>query len=180
MVLNKLVACTRALLPALVVSCKCDAPQRQLNPNSIEQVGNIGGYETMQTSAALPDSQKKCVGNILNKIIKKNGLCAPALFFAFGLVEMHFVSLTWWLLLCAFSCFVFAWCPFLVTVKLVTGYPPENPIRIIGAGGMFILFRLQVPLSLSDIYFLLPKCRCGKRDRGRGDINHPSRVAWLG
>jgi hypothetical protein len=73
MVLSKLGAFARGLLPALVVSCKCDASQRQLNPNSIEQVGIIGGYETMQTSASIPDSQKKCLTVILNMITRKNG-----------------------------------------------------------------------------------------------------------
>ncbi|PWW72005.1 ras GEF [Tuber magnatum] len=62
----------KAALPTLVVSCKCDAPQRQLNPNSIEQVGIVGGYDTMQTSGTSPDSQKKCLAVILNMIARKN------------------------------------------------------------------------------------------------------------
>ncbi|KAH8153826.1 uncharacterized protein LAJ45_01593 [Morchella importuna] len=65
-------ALARALLPALVVSCKCDAPQRQLNPSNIENLGAVGGYETMQTSIASPDSQKKCLNVILNMIVRKN------------------------------------------------------------------------------------------------------------
>ncbi|RPB05463.1 ras GEF [Choiromyces venosus 120613-1] len=65
-------AFARAALPTLVVSCKCDAPQRQLNPNSIEQVGIVGGYDTMQTSGTSPDSQKKCLAVILGMIARKN------------------------------------------------------------------------------------------------------------
>lgn len=65
-------ALARALLPALVVSCKCDAPQRQINPSSIENLGAVGGYETMQTSIASPDSQKKCLNIVLNMILRKN------------------------------------------------------------------------------------------------------------
>ena len=70
---RKLDAFARAALPTLVVSCKCDAPQRQLNPNSIEQVGIVGGYDTMQTSGTSPDSQKKCLAAILGMIARKNG-----------------------------------------------------------------------------------------------------------
>lgn len=95
---NKLEAFARVQLPALVVSCKCDAPQRQINPNSIEQVGTVSGYETMQTSAALPDSQKKCVNVVLGMIIRKNGLCPSLLLF------MHFFTVAWRLLLCAAFC----------------------------------------------------------------------------
>ncbi|KAL7271626.1 hypothetical protein RUND412_005602 [Rhizina undulata] len=62
----------RAPLPVLVVSCKCDAPHRQLNPNSIEQMGIVGGYETMQTSANSPESHKKCLSAILNVVGRKN------------------------------------------------------------------------------------------------------------
>ncbi|CAZ84425.1 unnamed protein product [Tuber melanosporum] len=65
-------AFARAALPTLVVSCKCDAPQRQLNPNSIEQVGIVGGYDAMQTSSTSPDSQKKCLAVILSMIARKN------------------------------------------------------------------------------------------------------------
>jgi len=70
---SKLDAFARAALPTLVVSCKCDAPRRQLNPNSIEQVGIVGGYDTMQTSSTSPDSQKKCLAAILSMIARKNG-----------------------------------------------------------------------------------------------------------
>lgn len=70
---SKLDAFARAALPTLVVSCKCDAPQRQLNPNSIEQVGIVGGYDTMQTSGTSPESQKKCLAAILGMIARKNG-----------------------------------------------------------------------------------------------------------
>lgn len=98
MVLNKLDALARALLPALVVSCKCDAPQRQLNPSNIENLGAVGGYETMQTSIASPDSQKKCLNVILNMIVRKNGLCAPFYFLVFVVLFCGFVALL--LLLC--------------------------------------------------------------------------------
>lgn len=80
---NKLEAFARVQLPALVVSCKCDAPQRQINPSSIEQVGTVSGYETMQTSAASPDSQKKCVNMVLSMILRKNGLCPSLLLLLF-------------------------------------------------------------------------------------------------
>lgn len=103
---NKLEAFARVQLPALVVSCKCDAPQRQINPNSIEQVGTVSGYETMQTSAALPDSQKKCVNVVLGMIIRKNGLS----FFAFVLYCCLAAVALCWLAFCLFS--------FLVSAKL--------------------------------------------------------------
>lgn len=97
--LNKLEAFARVQLPALVVSCKCDAPQRQINPSSIEQVGTVSGYETMQTSAASPDSQKKCVNMVLGMILRKNGLC-PSL-----LLVLSRCTVSWRLLLCAFCLF---------------------------------------------------------------------------
>lgn len=96
---NKLEAFARVQLPALVVSCKCDAPQRQINPSSIEQVGTVSGYETMQTSAASPDSQKKCVNMVLSMILRKNGLCPSLLLFLFR------CTVSWRLLLCAFCLF---------------------------------------------------------------------------
>jgi hypothetical protein len=73
MVWDKLDAFARALLPAIVVSCKCDASQRQIDPNSIEQVGIVGGYETMKTSTTSAGSQRKCINTILNMISRKNG-----------------------------------------------------------------------------------------------------------
>lgn len=135
---KKLEAFARLQLPALVVSCKCDAPQpqRQINPNSIEQVGTVSGYETMQTSAASPDSQKKCVNMILSMIIRKNGLCPSLLLFS---PRCSSFSLLSGCCLCFFSFCLFSLVPFLVSAKL---------------GGGFVLFRLRVPLSLSDIYFL--------------------------
>lgn len=73
---GKLGAFARAHLPALVVSCKCDASQRQIDPNSIEQVGMVGGYryETHQTSATSTGSQRRCLNAILSMVSKKKGV----------------------------------------------------------------------------------------------------------
>lgn len=148
---NKLEAFARVQLPALVVSCKCDAPQRQINPNSIEQVGTVSGYETMQTSAALPDSQKKCVNVVLSMIIRKNGLCPSLLLF------MHLFTVAWRLLLCAglhFACF---------SAKLDNDFLPwwRNVCFVSVASTTFLIRYL---------FFYLVTCTCGKGDSIRWRI----------
>lgn len=188
MVLNKLDAFARAQLPALVVSCKCDAPERQINPNSIEQVGTVGagtvgGYETMQTSAASPDSQKKCVTMILNMIIRKNGLCFLILLcfcsrqYAFRFPCLVVVALCVFL----FSFGLFSLVSFSGFGKIGYRFFPMSPTRIIGVGGIFILFRLQVPLSPSDIHLLLSCCQNASAGKGIEDegVSIIPCVAWL-
>jgi len=66
-------AFSKASLPVCLVSTKCDSLERQLNPNCIDQIGNIGVYEQIQTSLTERDSQKKCVAAILSMISKRNG-----------------------------------------------------------------------------------------------------------
>ena len=63
-------------MPCVLVSCKCDRSpdSRQLDPRIIEQIstsfgpGN-GGIDSFQTSANLPESQKRCISVILRTII---------------------------------------------------------------------------------------------------------------
>lgn len=138
---NKLEAFARVQLPALVVSCKCDAPQRQINPSSIEQVGTVSGYETMQTSAALPDSQKKCVNVVLGMIIRKNGLS----FFAFVLYRCLAAVALCWLAFCLFS--------FLVSAKL------DNDPRWVGKCLFCFGCEYHFPYQF---FYLVASARAGK------------------
>lgn len=153
---NKLEAFARVQLPALVVSCKCDAPQRQINPNSIEQVGTVSGYETMQTSAASPDSQKKCVNMVLGMIIRKNGLFPSLLLF------LSRCTVSWRLLLCAFCLFSLS---YLVSAELDNNF---------STGWRNVLFRFaSTTFLIRYLYFVA--CKCGKGDKTMG-INHPCRL----
>jgi hypothetical protein len=57
-----------------MVSCKCDIPagSRQIDPNVIEQVGNMfGGVQAYQTSANVPETQKRCLGAMIRLIIQR-------------------------------------------------------------------------------------------------------------
>lgn len=185
MVLGKLDAFARAQLPALVVSCKCDAPHRQINPNSIEQVGTVGvgtvgGYETMQTSAALPDSQKKCVNMILGMVIKKNGLCAPILLCFSSQDSFCFPCLVA-VILC-FSLISFglsSLVSFSYFGKIGHRLFSVSPTGVVG-GGMVVLFRVQVPLSLCGIYFLSPCCQNAGAEKGIGNGEYQSSLVSLG
>lgn len=162
---NKLEAFARVQLPALVVSCKCDAPQRQINPNSIEQVGTVSGYETMQTSAASPDSQKKCVNMVLSMIIKKNGLCPSLLLFT------HFFTVAWRLLLCAGLHFAyFRSCPFWFRQNWITIFSHEPA----GWRNVCFVSVTSTTFLIRYLFFYLVACTCGKGDTGRWRINHPS------
>lgn len=97
---GKLGAFARAHLPALVVSCKCDASQRQIDPNSIEQVGMVGGYryETHQTSATSTGSQRRCLNAILSMVSKKKGVFTflPLLRFFFAGFYSSSLAVIFW------------------------------------------------------------------------------------
>lgn len=155
---NKLEAFARVQLPALVVSCKCDAPQRQINPNSIEQVGTVSGYETMQTSAASPDSQKKCVNMVLSMIIRKNGLFPSLLLF------LSRCTVSWRLLLSAFCLFSLS---YLVSAELDNDF---------SSGWRNVLCRFaSTTFLIRYLHVFFVACKCGKGDKTMG-INRPCRL----
>jgi len=64
-------ALVKANIPTLLVSCKCDIPvaSRQIDPNVIEQVGTMfGGVQAVQTSANVPETQKKALGKMIRMV----------------------------------------------------------------------------------------------------------------
>lgn len=60
--------------PCVIVSCKCDNPPRarQIQVGMVEELGqSCGGIETYQTSANVPESQKRCISVLLRAILAK-------------------------------------------------------------------------------------------------------------
>lgn len=71
-------ALSNSAIPCVLVSCKCDQSpdSRQLDPLLIEQLGTsfgpgMGGIDSFQTSAAYPESHKRCISIILRAIVSK-------------------------------------------------------------------------------------------------------------
>ncbi|KAI9802491.1 MAG: hypothetical protein M1825_002876 [Sarcosagium campestre] len=65
-------AMARARLPFVLVSCKCDVPSssRRINPKAIEQArASLDGVELIQTSSNVPETQKRCMGAILHRVL---------------------------------------------------------------------------------------------------------------
>ena len=66
-------AITRASLPSVLVSAKCDIPvgERELDPMLIEQKArrSINGIGTLQTSGYSLDSQKQAISMMLKLIL---------------------------------------------------------------------------------------------------------------
>ena len=66
-------AITRASLPSVLVSAKCDRPvgERELDPMLIEQKArrSISGIGTLQTSGHSSESQKQAISMILKLIL---------------------------------------------------------------------------------------------------------------
>ena len=61
--------------PCVLVSCKCDNPPRarQIEAGTVEELGqNFGGIDTYQTSANVPESQKRCISILLRAILAKS------------------------------------------------------------------------------------------------------------
>ncbi|KZF19987.1 ras GEF [Xylona heveae TC161] len=69
---NLLNALTKASVPCILVACKCDSPldSVEVNPTVLEKAASsLGNVESQQTSAGAPESQRRCVGLILKKIL---------------------------------------------------------------------------------------------------------------
>ncbi|KAL9113250.1 MAG: hypothetical protein Q9227_002585 [Pyrenula ochraceoflavens] len=62
-------------VPSLLVSCKCDNPPqlRQVAPGIVRQASfALGGIDAQQTSANVPESQKRCISIILRQILARS------------------------------------------------------------------------------------------------------------
>ena len=62
-------------IPRLLTACKCEVPARarQVESGFVEQIGDsLGGIDTYQTSANVPQSQKRCISIILRSILTKS------------------------------------------------------------------------------------------------------------
>ncbi|PGH19090.1 hypothetical protein AJ79_00124 [Helicocarpus griseus UAMH5409] len=67
-------ALPKSLIPFIVVACKCESqvPSSRLDPATFDQARRVlGGIEVQQTYSDAPDSQKKCISNILRAIIAR-------------------------------------------------------------------------------------------------------------
>ncbi|KAK2791181.1 hypothetical protein FQN51_002256 [Onygenales sp. PD_10] len=67
-------ALPKSTIPFIVVACRCEGqvPTSQVDPVAFEQARRVlGGIEVHQTYSDVPDSQKKCISNILRAIIAR-------------------------------------------------------------------------------------------------------------
>ncbi|OJD17818.1 hypothetical protein AJ78_02117 [Emergomyces pasteurianus Ep9510] len=67
-------ALPKATIPFIAVACRCDGqvPSPQIDPATYDQARRVlGGIEVHQTYPDAPDSQKKCISNILRAIIAR-------------------------------------------------------------------------------------------------------------
>ncbi|EEQ87745.2 uncharacterized protein BDCG_02865 [Blastomyces dermatitidis ER-3] len=67
-------ALPKATIPLIVVACRCEGqvPSSRIDPATYDQARRVlGGIEIHQTYSEAPDSQKKCISNILRAIIAR-------------------------------------------------------------------------------------------------------------
>ncbi|KLJ10117.1 hypothetical protein EMPG_14502 [Blastomyces silverae] len=67
-------ALPKATIPFIVVACRCEGqvPSSRIDPATYDQARRVlGGIEIHQTYSDAPDSQKKCISNILRAIIAR-------------------------------------------------------------------------------------------------------------
>ncbi|EER43411.1 predicted protein [Histoplasma capsulatum H143] len=67
-------ALPKATIPFIVVACRCEGqiPSSRIDPATYDQARRVlGGIEVHHTYPEAPDSQKKCISNILRAIIAR-------------------------------------------------------------------------------------------------------------
>ncbi|KKZ62301.1 hypothetical protein EMCG_03273 [[Emmonsia] crescens] len=67
-------ASPKATIPFIIVACRCEGqvPSSPIDPATYDQARRVlGGIEVHQTYSDAPDSQKKCISNILRAIIAR-------------------------------------------------------------------------------------------------------------
>lgn len=78
-------AISKASLPSVLVSCKCDTPpaQREIDPSVVEKKAKsfVSNLKVMQTSGNSPESTKKGLSMILKAIMAGNARTYTALLF---------------------------------------------------------------------------------------------------